>query len=474
MASPEFNAYFHVLVKPVGPVCNLDCRYCYYLPKKDLYPGRSQWRMSDRTLECYVRQYVESLPESVRQVTFSWQGGEPTLAGLDFFRRAVELQRRHVGQSRQILNTIQTNGLLLDERWCRFFRENNFLVGLSVDGPPELHDAYRVDKQGRPTFDRVLRALKLLKQYQVDFNALVVVHDKNAGHGARVYRYLRDRGVRFFQFIPLVERRGGSDAAGRPGGTSHGGQSRPARKLVTARSVAPEAFGQFLVDVFDVWVRSDVGRVFVQIFEQTLAAWLGQEPSLCIFRPRCGDALVLEHNGDLFSCDHFVDRRHWLGNVHQVPLAELARSERQQQFGLDKQETLPAYCRRCEVRFVCNGECPKNRFVQTPDGEPGLNFLCAGYRRFFNFVRPYVEQMVEQLRSTGRITGLTPNAGSRDEPSSRTGVPTKTAARTNLDRSSPAAAKRPLSRNAPCPCGSGLKYKKCCLAKNRPVEPGWF
>ncbi|MGH7199108.1 MAG: anaerobic sulfatase maturase, partial [Planctomycetaceae bacterium] len=354
------------------------------------------------------------------------------------------LQTRHARPGLRITNTLQTNGVLLDDRWCAFFRAQGFLVGLSLDGPAELHDRYRYDKKGRPTFDKALRGLKLLKSHGVEFNVLVVVNRHNGDHGRRVYTYLRDNGARFLQFIPIVERRGvgvhgeagsapplrkggqggslraafGSDVAivhrseltprdppfvrgGAETSTPHSALRTPHSpfdSFVSSRSVRPEQFGRFLIEVFEEWVKRDVGRVFVQIFDQALAAWMGQEPSLCIFRRECGRALAIEHNGDLFCCDHFVEPEHKLGNIHELPIVELASSEKQRQFGRDKQATLPEYCRRCEVRFACNGECPKNRFISTPDGEPGLNYLCGGYRRFFNHIAPVMEMMAEELR----------------------------------------------------------------------------
>lgn len=433
----------HVMTKPIGPICNLDCAYCYYLHKEELYPRGESWRMPDETLETYVQQYVEAQPAAAPEITFAWQGGEPTLLGVDFFRRVVELQKRYARRGQRVVNALQTNGVLLDDEWCSFLREHGFLVGLSIDGPAELHDEYRFDKRGRGTFAAVLRGLKLLAKHGVEFNALVVVNRHNGDHGRRVYTYLRDNGVRFLQFIPIVERRGVG---------VHGEPDLPIVErteaptdLVSSRSVAPEQFGTFLVEVFDEWIRRDVGTVFVQIFDQALSAWMGVEPSLCVFRKRCGRALAMEHDGSLFSCDHFVEPEYRLGNVHETPLVELANSARQRAFGEAKESTLPRYCRECEVRFACNGECPKNRFIETPDGEPGLNYLCAGYKRFFLHAKPWMERMAAELRAGRPAANVMQEFRSPAKPKRRSD------------------GRETVGRNDPCPCGSGRKYKRCCL-----------
>ena len=334
------------MAKPTGPICNLDCHYCYYLEKEELYPARRRrdWAMSDEVLESFVRQRIASTPGP--EVEFTWQGGEPTLLGTGFFRRAVELQRRYAGR-RRVTNVIQTNGVLLDDEWGGFLAEHDFLVGLSVDGPRDLHDGYRVDRGGSPTFDRVMDGLDVLKRHGVEFNTLTCVHALNQDDPLRVYRFLKEIGSRFMQFIPVVERAGPGPSGGATG--------------VTERSVDARAFGEFLVAVFDEWVRNDVGRWFVQAFDVALEAWCGLEPSLCVFRPECGDALALEHNGDLYSCDHFVEPEHRLGNITELPLPVLAGSAQQDRFGAAKRTTLPTYCLECDVRFACNGGCPKNR-----------------------------------------------------------------------------------------------------------------
>jgi uncharacterized protein len=402
---------FHVMLKPRGPVCNLDCAYCYYLSKKDLYPG-ADFRMTDGVLETFTRQYIEA--QRVSEVTFGWQGGEPLLMGLDFFRQAVALQEKHCKPGMRVVNALQTNGTLLDDDWCRFLHEHDFLVGLSLDGPREVHDAYRVDKGGNPSFDRAMAGLALLKQHGVEFNILTTVHAANAEHPLEVYRFLRDEvGARFIQFIPIVQREG---------------------EGVSSRSVGAEQYGQFLTGVFDEWVRRDVGRVFVQIFDVALAAWVGERPGLCVFDETCGNALVLEHNGDLYACDHFVEPQHRLGNVLESPLVDLVGLEQQRRFGLNKRDALPEVCRMCQVRFVCHGGCPKNRLQ-------GVNHLCAGYKAFFHHIDGAMRFMASELEA-GRPPANIMYHLAREEA--------------ELERSFAQAR-----RNDPCPCGSGRKFKHC-------------
>jgi uncharacterized protein len=417
---------FHILLKPRGAICNLDCAYCYFLSKEHLYPG-SNFRMSEAMLESYTRQYIEA-QSKIPEVTFAWQGGEPTLMGLPFFQRAVELQKQYAKPGMQISNTLQTNATILDDAWCEFFHTNNFLLGVSLDGPRELHDAYRVDKGGASTFDRVMRGIELLKKHRVEFNILATVHAANTNHPLEVYRFLRDEvGSQFIQFIPIVERANET-------GFQEGNQ-------VTLRSVTGKQYGDFLVAIFDEWVRRDVGRVFVQIFDVALGVWLGQPASLCIFAETCGNALAMEHNGDLFSCDHFVEPRYKLGNIAQDKLLTLVDSEPQRKFGLDKRDTLPRYCRECSVRFICNGGCPKDRILTTPDGEPGLNYLCKGFKRFFTHIDQPMKTMVELLRQ-------------KHPPADIMLV---------LAREQAELEKRfaQAGRNDPCPCGSSKKFKHC-------------
>lgn len=425
-------AAFHVMLKPRGAICNLDCTYCYFLSKEKLYP-QSDFRMPLALLEDYTRQYIEA--QRVSEITFAWQGGEPTLMGLDYFKQAVAYQQKYRKPGMRIQNALQTNGTLLDAEWCAFFHAHDFLIGLSMDGPPALHDKYRVDKGGAPTHAKVLAAARLLQAHHVEFNILATVHAGNARQPLEVYRYLRDEvGARFMQFIPIVER---DNETGYQEGTG-----------VTPRSVTARQYGDFLIALFEEWVRRDVGRVFVQIFDVALAAWSGRRPGLCIFEETCGSALALEHNGDLFSCDHYVEPDYYLGNLADIPLADMVGSARQSRFGQDKKDTLPQYCLDCEVRFVCNGGCPKNRFVPTPDGESGLNYLCAGYRAFFNHVRRPMEMMVDLLRQRRPPAELMAFYAQRDQT-----LPVAKA-----------------HRNAPCPCGSGRKYKTCCGRRQKTLR----
>ncbi len=425
-------AAFHVMVKPHGSLCNLDCRYCYYLSKERLYPG-SDFRMDESLLEAFIRQYIAA--QRVPEVTFAWQGGEPTLLGREFFERAVALQQKHARPGMRILNALQTNATTLDDAWCRFFAEHGFLVGVSLDGPGALHDAYRVDKGGHPTFERVMRGVERLRAHGADFNILACVHAANADHPLDVYRFLRDEvGAQFVQFIPIVER---DNDTGSQGDTA----------AVTARSVSGEQYGRFLIAIFDEWVRRDVGHVFVQIFDVALAAWSGQRPGLCVFEETCGYALAMEHNGDVYSCDHFVEQAHLLGNMQIVPLAELAGSEQQRRFGAAKRDTLPRLCRECPVRFVCNGGCPKDRLLTTPDGEPGLNVLCAGFKAFFTHIDRPMRLMAAELR--------------RGRPPANIML---ALAREDVEFARKLAA---AGRNDPCPCGSGRKVKHCHGAPGR-------
>jgi len=416
---------YHVLAKPTGAICNLDCKYCFFLKKEELYPG-SNFRMSDEVHEAYIKQLFEA--HQVPQVTVAWQGGEPTLMGLDFFRRSVELQKKHQKPGTQIENTFQTNGILLNEEWCQFFHENNFLIGLSMDGPKELHDFYRKDKGGHGTFDRVVRAARLLQKHKVEFNILCTVNRKNADHPLEVYQFFRDElAAHYIQFIPIVERDNES-------GFQEGNK-------VTDRSVSPAQWGHFLIKIFDEWLKRDVGRTFVLNFDGALAGWLGMAGTVCIFGPTCGLGMTLEHNGDLYSCDHFVEPNYYLGNILKTPIIELVASERQRKFGQDKMDMLPRYCRGCEVLFVCNGECPKNRLIQTPDGEQGLNYLCEGYKAFFKHADYPMKIMADLIRQ-GRLA---------EEVMKVMGTE---------DKGGESVLMKP-GRNDPCFCGSGLKFKKC-------------
>ena len=391
----------HLLAKPSGSSCNLDCRYCFFLSKEQLYPG-SSFRMSNAVMEAYIRQLLEAQPEGTIEI--AWQGGEPTLMGIPFFERAVALAESLRKPEQMLLHTIQTNGILIDQAWAEFLGRHRFLVGLSIDGPAAMHDAFRVNKGGAGTHESVVRAWKLLRANGVEVNILCTIHAANADHPLEVYRYFRDTlKARYLQFIPIVERateellplanEGWSE---RPGG------SRPLYRqegsLVTERSVRPEQFGDFLIAIFDEWVRRDVGKVFVQTFDAALGSWLGQ-PGLCIFAERCGSSVALEHNGDLYACDHFVEPEYRLGNIGEKPLAELVDQRMLRRFGQEKLAGLPRQCRECEVRFACNGECPRNRFARTAAGEEGLNYLCAGYRAFFNHIDMPMKAMADLVRA---------------------------------------------------------------------------
>ncbi len=422
---------FHLLAKPTGAACNLDCAYCFFLDKEVFYPG-SSFRMSDAMLENYVRQLIES--HTVNEVTIAWQGGEPTLMGLDFYRRAMDLVEKYRRPGMTFLHTMQTNGTLIDDEWASFFKEHNFLLGLSLDGPRELHDIYRVDKGGRPTFDRVMRGLRRLQAHGVEYNLLTTVNHINGDYPLEVYRFLRDEArTEWMQFIPVVERINDDGLTLYQRGTA-----------VSDRSVGAEQFGRFLNVIFDEWVSHDVGSVFVQTFEASLRNWMGMASSgMCVFDETCGTGLAIEHNGDIYSCDHFVEPDYLLGNIGQSHMIELVASEQQTKFGRYKLDALPAYCRTCDVRFACHGECPKNRFLMTPDGEPGLNYLCAGFKDFFHhidFPMKILAGLIRRNRDPQEVMLIMKEAfaGAR--------------------------------RNDPCPCGSGQKFKQC---HGRPIPvPG--
>ncbi len=432
---------FHLLAKPTGATCNLDCKYCFFLSKEMLYPG-DRFRMADDMLETYIRQLIES-HSTAPEVNIAWQGGEPTMMGVEFFRRSVEYAQKYIQPGQSILYTIQTNGTLLDDDWGVFLKQHNFLVGLSIDGPKAMHDAYRTNKGGAGTFDQVMRGLDVLKRHEVDFNILCTVHAANQDHPLEVYRFFRDElGARFFQFIPIIERV--TEAllpVANIGWSERPGGDRPLYvqegSYVTERTLNAEKYGQFLIAIFEEWVRRDVGEVFVQLFDVTLGAHVGQY-SLCIHSPTCGNALALEHNGDLYSCDHFVEPNYFLGNIQQTHMIELIASDKQRQFGRDKRDTLPQYCRECPVLYACHGGCPKDRFISTPDGEPGLNYLCAGFKAFFTHVQPPMQAMANLLRQNHYADEIMAVYAQRDK-----------------------AMYANVGRNDPCPCGSGKKFKKC-------------
>jgi uncharacterized protein len=373
---------FQVFAKPIGGICNLACRYCYYLKTARLYPKGEAFRMPDEVLEAYIAQHIDASPDPV--IRFSWHGGEPTVLGVDYFRQVVALQRKLLPPDRRIANGIQTNGTLLDEDWCRFLAAAGFAVGLSLDGPPELHDQYRVTKDQRPTHPQTMRGYQLLRKYRVHTDILCVVHARNVQFPLQVYRFFKRINAGYINFLPLVE--------SRPNAT--GGVSRT--------SVPANAWGTFLCTIFDEWRDRDIGQVEVRTFEEAIRAAFDQEHSLCVFRPTCGDIPVVEHNGDVYSCDHFVDVEHRLGNIAEQQLVEFLESPVQRAFGTAKEETLPRYCRECAVRALCNGGCPKNRLLRTPEGEPGLNYLCAGYKRFFTHCRPFVSEVAALWRGHHR------------------------------------------------------------------------
>lgn len=430
---------FHVMAKPVGPACNLECSYCYYLETADLYPETSNYAMDRDTLASFVEQYIQQTPGDV--VNFAWQGGEPTLLGVDFFRDAVELQAEYAPPGVTVTNSLQTNGTRLDAEWCEFLREEEFLVGISLDGPRELHDAHRETRDGEGTFDDVFEGLRLLQDHGVEHNVLCVVGAHNAPYPLDVYRFFREAGVEYLQFIPLVEPVEGGDppdavrpdlddpttvpeygwpAAHRPEGEHTDAQRQAvaaaaADAPVSERSVGGREYGEFLCAVFDEWVRNDVGSVSVRIFDQCVRAWSGHEPDYCIFQATCGSALAVEHNGDVYACDHFVAPEHRRGNIHEESLSAMVDSPEQQAFGEAKQDRLPDYCRECAARAVCQGGCPRNRLLETPDGESGLNYLCAGYDLFFRHVSPYVTSIADAVREGGDPSRVMERVAALDE-----------------------------------------------------------
>lgn len=383
---------FNVMLKPAGSLCNLDCRYCYYLDKSEIYGGREP-RMSEQMLESVVREYIRA--NDVDRVSFNWHGGEPLILGLDFYRKAIEFEKKYA-DGKTVQNTLQTNGTLLSREWAEFFRKNGFLIGISIDGPQDIHDSFRRDKGGAPTFSRVIEGISLLHTGGVEFNTMSTVNSRSEGRGLEVYQFLKSLGSRFMQFMPVVEHvkyplrpDGRADRKARPFIVD---PSEPDAYLAPW-SVDSLAFGQFLIDIFDSWVRSDIGRYFVNVFDSALANWCGVLPGTCSYAQTCGGNAVIEHNGDLYSCDHFVYPRYRLGNVLQDDIRKMMTSESQLKFGIDKRNDLPSKCLRCEYLFACNGECPKHRFSRTDSGDTGLSALCVGYYKFYRHVAPYMERM---------------------------------------------------------------------------------
>lgn len=384
-----FAKPMYVMLKPVGSKCNLNCDYCYYLEKENLFPKKNNQVMSEELLERFTKQYIES--QTQPQVLFTWHGGEPLMRPLSFYKKAVALQKKYAG-GRQIDNSIQTNGTLLNDDWCRFFKENNFLVGISIDGPQLFHDEYRRDKMGRPSFVRVMRGIELLKKHGVEFNCMAVVNDYNLDYPLEFYRFFKEIDCRYIQFAPIVERIRKTDSP---------------LKLATANeeekvelapfTVSADKWGRFLCKLFDEWIKEDVGRFFIQIFDATLANWVGEQPGVCTMARTCGHAGAMEYNGDLYSCDHFVFPEYRLGNIYDKPLASMIYSEKQLSFGNDKFDTLPRQCRECDMLFTCYGGCPKDRFISDRYGNKGLNYLCSGYYKFFSHVAPYMDFMKQEL-----------------------------------------------------------------------------
>ncbi len=380
-----FARPLYVMLKPVGAACNLACNYCYYLEKSNLYKHQPKRQMSEELLERFVKDYIEA--QTMNEVVFTWHGGEPTLRPLSFYQKAVELQKKYAG-GRIIHNSLQTNGTLLTDEWCRFLKANNWLVGISIDGPEAFHDRYRRDSQGRPSWKRVMEGIRLLQHYGVEWNAMAVVNRYNADHPQAFYRFFKSIGCQYIQFTPIVERNV-QHADGRHLASINDATDAP----VTDFSVTPEQWGSFLCGLFDEWVKQDIGRVFVQIFDSMLANWVGVAPGSCIYAKECGHAGVMEYNGDVYSCDHFVFPQYKLGNINEHTLIEMLYGEKQRRFSQLKYNKLPRQCKECRWAFACHGECPKNRFVNDRYGNPGLNYLCAGYRRFFEHIAPTMDEM---------------------------------------------------------------------------------
>jgi len=430
-------AAFNVMLKPAGPECNLNCTYCYYLEKKKLFPGTGHFRMTEEVLDNFTKQFIEA--NEVPVVNFTWQGGEPALMGLDFYRKALELQKKYSG-GKKIENSFQTNGTLLNDDWCKLFADNKILVGISIDGEEHNHDHYRKTVSGGPTFRKVMKGIELLHRHKVEFNTLSTVNDYNVHFASETYRFLKKTGSGFIQFLPVVERiMPQTDTSGLQLIAPIHGEA-----TVTGWSVGAAEFGTFLITVFDEWVRNDVARYYIQIFDATLANFTGENPGICVFAGTCGDALAMEHNGNLYCCDHFVYPEYLLGNIADKPLKEMAISQQQFDFGVAKRNTLPRQCMKCEVLYACHGECPKHRFALTSDNKPGLNYLCEGYKKFFKHVEPYMEYMARELNNKRPPANVMNWIRNRENQAVSPKIP---------------------ERNDPCPCGSGRKFKNCCMTK---------
>ena len=433
---------FNVMVKPIGSVCNLNCTYCYYLEKENLFPGNKDFRLSEELLENFIKQYIEA--QQVPVVSFIWQGGEPTLLGIDYFKKVIEFEKKY-SAGKTIENAFQTNGTKLNDNWCKFFADNNILVGISIDGEEHNHDHYRKTKAGGPSFKMAIKGVELLHKNKVEFNTLSVVNDYNVHFASETYRFLKKIGSGFMQFLPVVERITDDTTRTNLKLITPDSESKAS---VTDWSVPPSDYGKFLITIFDEWVRKDVAKYYIQIIDATLANYVGENPGLCVFSETCGDALVMEHNGDLFSCDHYVYPEYFLGNIAETPMVELVISQKQFDFGIEKRNKLPGYCLRCDVRYACHGECPKHRFNKTPDGKPGLNYLCESYKMFFHHVEPYMEYMGRELKNKRAPANIMNWIRNKEQQVVKPVIP---------------------ERNDPCPCGSGKKFKNCCAGK--PLHP---
>ena len=388
IANP-FAKPLYVMLKPAGAHCNLACKYCYYLEKNKLYPTAQRHLMSDEMLEQFTREYIEA--QTMSQVLFTWHGGEPLLRSIDFYRKALSLQQKYAG-GRRIDNVIQTNGTLLTDEWCEFFAQNHWLVGISIDGPQPYHDHYRLTAAGKPSWKKVMQGIKLLKKHGVEWNAMAVVNAYNANHPLEFYRFFKENGCQFLQFTPIVER-----LTRHEDGRTLASLADKNEISLSEASVAPEQWGYFLCAIFDEWVRKDVGKIFVEIFDCTLANWMGISPGICAYSKECGHAGVMEHNGDVYSCDHFVFPEYKLGNIRDHSLIDMLYGEQQQEFSRLKHSSLPRQCKECDMEFACHGECPKNRFMKDQYGDSGLNYLCPGYYHYYQHVAPYMDYMKQEL-----------------------------------------------------------------------------
>ena len=390
IANP-FAKPLYVMLKPAGAHCNLACKYCYYLEKNKLYPTAQRHLMSDEMLEQFTREYIEA--QTMSQVLFTWHGGEPLLRSIDFYRKALSLQQKYAG-GRRIDNVIQTNGTLLTDEWCEFFAQNHWLVGISIDGPQPDHDHYRLTAAGKPSWKKVMQGIKLLKKHGVEWNAMAVVNAYNANHPMEFYRFFKENGCQFLQFTPIVER-----LTRHEDGRTLASLADKNEIPLSEASVTPEQWGYFLCAIFDEWVRKDVGKIFVEIFDCTLANWMGISPGICAYSKECGHAGVMEHNGDVYSCDHFVFPEYKLGNIRDHSLIDMLYGEQQQEFSRLKHSSLPRQCKECDMEFACHGECPKNRFMKDKYGDSGLNYLCPGYYHYYQHVAPYMDYMKQELMS---------------------------------------------------------------------------